>query len=165
MGRPHKERLLHDLNEIRTELAGEIGKLNPEEIDYSPSPENKMKTVKDLLQEIGTMEKITIGWLIEGKMAPWETAVAWSGSTAESTMKDLEAVRADTLRYLSDQTEESLQTPVPLPQEWHQYFPVKDIEPEEMLRWVCRHEYYHLGQIISYRWILGDNPYAKPASA
>ena len=37
------------------------------------------------------------------------------------------------------------------------------IEPEELVRWVCRHEYYHLGQIIIYRWMQGDNPYARGA--
>ena len=60
-------------------------------------------------------------------------------------------------------TEESLQTPTPLPESWKQYFPVADIEPEELIRWVCMHEYYHLGQIITYHWIRGDNPYKRAA--
>lgn len=28
-----------------------------------------------------------------------------------------------------------------------------------MVRWVARHEYYHLGQLIYNRWLLGYNPY------
>src|SRR5205823_4012264 len=144
--------------------AGEVAKLKPEEFDWSPKPELEMKTCKGLLQEIGTMEQLCIGWLVDQQMADWATAVSWSGDTAESTIKDLDAIRAKTLGYLNGCTEEQLETPVPLPESWYQYFPDTVIEPEELLRWVCRHEYYHLGQLITYRWILGDNPY-KPAPA
>jgi hypothetical protein len=164
MGRPYVKRLLHDLNEVRTELSTEVGKLKPEEFDWSPKPELEMKTCKALLQEIGTMEKICMNWVVNRQMLDWSTAVLWSGDTAASIMKDLEAVRNDTLAYLRDATEEQLQTAQPVPDEWRQYFPEDAIEPEEMIRWVSKHEYYHLGQLISYRWILGDNPY-KPAPA
>ena|ERR1051325_9925044 len=160
MGRPHRDRLLHSLAEVRKELAEEVAKLKPEEFDNSPNPALEMKTCKGLLQEIGTMEKLSMGWLIEQKMASWESAVAWSGDSAESTMRDLEAIRADTIAYLNGCTEDKLETPVPLPEEWYQYFPDTVIEPEELVRWVVQHEYYHLGQLITYRWIWGDNPYA-----
>jgi hypothetical protein len=51
---------------------------------------------------------------------------------------------------------------VPVPKEWEVYWG-SAIEPEEVARWIARHEYYHLGQIISYRWILGDNPLQRDA--
>jgi len=35
------------------------------------------------------------------------------------------------------------------------------VEPEELLRWVVRHEYYHLGQMITYQWQRGKNPNEK----
>jgi hypothetical protein len=28
---------------------------------------------------------------------------------------------------------------------------------------VGMHEYYHMGQLIAYRWIRGDNPYKREA--
>lgn len=110
------------------------------------------------------MEKICMTWTTHQEMLGWETAVAWSGNTAESTLKDLAAIRAETLAYLNASTEETLETPIPVPSEWREYFSGDTIEPEEMIRWVIRHEYYHLGQLITYRWILGDNPY-KPSGS
>src|SRR6185369_8440441 len=164
MGRPHSERLLFDLNEVRKELEIEVTKLKSEEFEYSPSPEQGMKSCKALLHEIGSMEKICMTWTIRQEMLGWETAVAWSRADAASTLKDLAAIRAETLAYLKDATEDKLQTPIPVPEEWRQYFAGDTIEPEEMIRWVTRHEYYHLGQLIVYRWILGDNPYKQAAA-
>ena len=159
MGRPHKDRLIYDFGEIRTELTAEVAKLKPEEFNWAPRPD--MKSFKALLQEIGSMEKLSINWVAKQEMLDWETAVAWSGDTAEAIMNDLEAVRAETLAYLEGCTEEKLQTPIPVPDAWRQYIPFEAIEPEELVRWPARHEYYHLGQIITYRWTLGDNPYKQ----
>ena len=161
MGRPHSERLLFDLNEVRKELEMEVDKVKAEEFEYSPSPDLGMKSCKALLQEIGSMEKICMTWTAHQQMLGWETAVAWSGNDAVSTMKDLAAIRAETLAYLKDAGEDKLQAPIPVPAEWRQYFAGDTIEPEEMIRWVTRHEYYHLGQLVTYRWILGDNPYKQ----
>jgi hypothetical protein len=71
----------------------------------------------------------------------------------------LEKVRAETLTYLRDCTEERLETPIPLPEAWYEYFGgARVIEPEELMRRVARHEYYHLGQLITYRWQRGNSP-------
>ena len=157
--RPHRERLLHDLKEIRDELVGEINRVKPEEFDVAPA--EGAKSYKALLQEIATMEKLCAGWVSTGSMPDWETAIAWSGNDIPSILADIEKVRAETTAYLEEVDEAGLQTPKRLPEDWWQYFPVKDIEPEEMIRWVIRHEYYHLGQIITYRWLAGDNPYSR----
>ena len=63
MGRPHKDRLIYDFGEIRTELTAEVAKLKPEEFNWAPKPD--MKSFKALLQEIGTMEKISINWVVK----------------------------------------------------------------------------------------------------
>src|ERR1041385_6595495 len=146
MGRPHKDRLLYDLAEVRKELTEEVGKLKPEEFNYAPKDD--MKSCKALLQEIGSMEKICINWVDKLQMLEWDAAVSWSGDNAVDIMKDLAAIRGETLAYLNAATEESLQVGVPVPEEWKQYMPFEKIEPEEMIRGVPRHEYYHLGQLI-----------------
>lgn len=158
-GRPHRERLLHSLKEIRDELAAEVARVEPTAFDWAPA--ESMKSYKALLREIGTMEKESVTWLTSGALLEWDSAVAWSGDNFVSTISDLAAIRAETVAYLVGATEENLQTPTPLPESWKQYFPVPDIEPEELIRWVCQHEYYHLGQIITYSWIRGDNPYKR----
>jgi uncharacterized damage-inducible protein DinB len=161
-GRPHRDRLLYELKEIRTELSQELQRMQPEEVDWAPRP--GMKSCRALLEEIGTMEKVCVHWLSHQEELDWKEtseAIAWQGNEAAPALRSLEQVRVGTLRYLDDCSEERLQTPVSLPAEWHQYFNGPTVEPEELLRWVARHEYYHLGQLITYRWILGDNPYKR----
>lgn len=131
-GRPHNERLLSELREIRAELEGEIRRFGPEDWDWAPGPEMKTSAVArdrrhgEGLQPLGYRAR----------------------------------VRQVTARYLERCTEESLQAPIAVPEEWRQYWG-DAIEPEEAFRWIGRHEYYHLGQIIIYRWLRGDNPYKR----
>jgi uncharacterized damage-inducible protein DinB len=160
-GRTHKERLIKDLNEIRGELRKELALVKPENFEWAPEP--SMKSYKALLLEIGTMEKLCAGWMADKKMEGWgeaETSLGWDGTDVESLLASLEKVREKTLAYLESCTEEQLQTPIDMPVEWHQYMG-PTVEPEELVRWICRHEYYHLGQVVSYLWIQGHNPYAQ----
>jgi uncharacterized damage-inducible protein DinB len=61
--------------------------------------------------------------------------------------------------------EEQLQTPIPLPPMWYQYFGgATVIEPEELVRWIAKHEYYHLGQLYTYLFLrAAGSPAAKVA--
>lgn len=158
--RSHAERLIGDLAEIRKELVAEVSKLTTADLDSSPNPDNGMKSYRAMLQEIGIMEQLCIGWLISGEMAEWESAVQWSGDDLPSLLGDLERIRATTNQFLHAVTEEDLQTARPLPEEWHQYMGPQ-VEPEELVRWVSRHEYYHLGQIIIYLWTSGDTSFSN----
>ena len=155
----HSQRLLRDLQDIRNELGEIVRELKPEEFDWHPRPD--MKSPKDLLQEIGSMEKICMNVASGGPKLEWERAVSWSGTDQNAIWKDLEAIRAETVRYLQSISEELLQKPMRLPETWHQYFGGPTVEPEELVRWVARHEYYHVGQLITYRWLLGYNPYKE----
>jgi uncharacterized damage-inducible protein DinB len=161
-GRPHRDRLLHELNEIRAGLAEEVQRFQPEEIDWVPRL--GMKSCRTILLEIGTMEKVCVHMISHQEELDWketEAAIAWTGTEPAAALKSLDQVRAGTLAYLQHCSEEKLQTPIPVPQSWYQYFDSATIEPEEMLRWVARHEYYHLGQLIIYRWQLGDDPHNR----
>jgi uncharacterized damage-inducible protein DinB len=153
------QRLLWELEDIRQELVDIVRKLKPEEFDWHPRPD--MKSPKDLLQEIGTMERVCMT-VAAGRPKPdWEKAVTWSGNDAGTTLKDLEKIRAETVSFLKPATDEQLVRSIPVPESWRQYFKEPTVEPEELVRWVARHEYYHLGQLITYRWLLGYNPYKE----
>src|SRR5687768_6473751 len=132
-GRPHKDRLLHDLDEIRTELAGEVRRIQPEELDWAPRPD--MNTFKALLLEIGAMEKVCVHWLAHQAMFDWKEAQDAIGSNEKDpgrVLEGLERVREETVGYLNACSEEKLQTPVPVPKEWEVYWGSAAIEPEEM---------------------------------
>jgi uncharacterized damage-inducible protein DinB len=162
-GRPHRDRLLKELNVIRAELAEEVQRIKPEELDWAPRPD--MKSSKALLLEIGWMETFYTSWLLRQMVVDWDPTADSPVDTPDAVLEALRRVREETLCYLSACSEEQLETPVPLPDvcpagEGPEYWE-PPVEPAEVIRWISRHEYYHLGQIISYRWILGDNPYRR----
>ena len=161
-GRPHSARLLYDLNGVREELLSEARRFKSDEFDWTPAP--GMRSCKALLQEIGTMEKVCVHLARNGETLDWGTITEELEAKSESIstlLSALEEIREETRAYLNAVTEEELETPIALPKSWQQYFDSPAVEPEELVRWVCRNEYYHLGQLIIYRWTLGDNPYVR----
>jgi uncharacterized damage-inducible protein DinB len=160
--RPHAERLLADLSEVRQELVREASRVPPQHLDWSPS--TGMKSYRDLLIEIGATEYENL-YLVKEGVADFKAAeerIGGRGKDVQSILEDLARARSETVAHLERVTEEELQRPIPLPESWYQFFGgLKEIEPEELFRWIVRHEYYHLGQIITMRWIQGHNPYGS----
>lgn len=160
-GRPHAQRLRYTLDEIRAELVQTVKEFAPDALNWAPQPH--MKTCKQQLQEIGTMEVLTSRWVNHQELPDWDaTWQTLDGTDAEAVLSTLEAVRAQTLAYLDKCTEEELQTPMPLPEAWLEYFGgATVIEPEELMQWVARHEYYHLGQLVTYGFVRNPAPQPK----
>jgi len=166
-GRPHGERLLIDLREIRKALISEALRVKPEEFDTAPRQE--MKSYKALLREIGIEEKETVTWIVRRVLpdftaSEWDRTwgdYPWTGDDLESVLRDLATIRVETVAYIEGVSEDVLQTPIPLPDPWKAYFGLQEMEPEQLIQLVARHEYYHLGQIVTYRWLAGDNPYKR----
>jgi uncharacterized damage-inducible protein DinB len=160
--RPHADRLLADLDEVRQELIREASRIPPQHLNWAPA--TGMKSYRDLLIEIGAIESENLYLVIQGK-ADWDAAMARVGGKGPDVMavlNDLARGRAETVAFLEKATEEDLQRPIPLPETWYVFFGgLTEIEPEELFRWIVRHEYYHLGQIITMRWIQGHNPYGS----
>jgi len=168
MGEPRSiaDRLRHELTSIRKELVEEVARI-PED-GFTWAPAEGMKPYRDLLLEIGTMERESATFLSTGRVPEWQPmwdSLAERAQSPSSLMKAMEADRADILRYLDEADDERFRTTLPIPQDWHELFGAPALEPEEMLRWIARHEYYHLGQIITYNWIRGDNPYKRGAAS
>lgn len=161
-GRPHSVRLLFDLAEIREELNKEAGSIADDELDWTPAP--GMKSYRSLLAEIGCVEAENLS-LIQTGVADYKPTEAILRDPILGTarlLEELGELRKKTLSYLEQVSEEALQVPLNLPEDWYQFFGGETkVEPEELIRWITRHEYYHLGQIITMRWIQGHNPY-KP---
>jgi len=153
-----KSRLLFDIGDIRKELTKEVQELKPEELDYVPREGVNMKSIRAILEEIGAMEAVTVHMITDGKELDWGEALstmAMAEVDPSGALRTLASLRATTERYLESTTDDALRTPIALPESWHQYFSSPVVEPEELIRWVGKHEYYHLGQIITYKWILG----------
>ena len=67
-------------------------------------------------------------------------------------------VRGGTLAHLETLGEAELAEEVTLPQWYGAYWP-KPCPRGEHFRNVAEHEFYHAGQLISYLWARGDDPY------
>lgn len=152
MARSRKERIVERLRRVRDELLGALKGTKPEEFEWKPRPD--MKSVKDMLRECGAVETVVVGLVRDGKAPEFEGAVAWSGEDLGSTLSDLARIREETEAFLEACPEERLDQPFPLQQG-------RELEGEELLRLIATHEYYHVGQIVYNRWILGYNPYQQ----
>jgi hypothetical protein len=152
------EHLKNGLKSVRDELVKEAQGIKPEEFIWEPRP--GMKSAKALLQEIGTMEKMHTVFLVQGKTLDWKDAVHWSGETLPAILGDLQKIREETLAFLKKCSDKDFEAPRSIPEPWQQWWGA-EASSEAMLGWVKQHEYYHLGQLIYNRWLLGYNPYQQ----
>src|SRR5687767_6526611 len=139
--RPLNERLRHELTSIRKELAEEVAHIPEDGLDWAPAA--GMKPYRELLLEIGTMERESAEFLRTGKVPEWQLlwdSLAEHAQSPESLLRTMEADREETLRYLDEADSERLGKLLPIPESWHEFFGTSAIEPEELLRWIARHE-------------------------
>lgn len=152
--RPHAQRILWELKEIRAGLIETVRELGEAHFGWEPQP--GMRTCKNMLIEIGTMDKISRHLASHGELLDWNAV--WTDldrDGMESTLEALDEVRTETIAYLASVTEEDFQTPKPLPKPVQEYFANAEfIEPEELIRWIVRNEYYHYGQLNTYAALL-----------
>src|SRR5688572_24129703 len=160
MARMLRDRLIFELESIRKELIDTVSPVT--DLDYAPA--EGMKPYDVQLREIGAMEAESSILLRTGRVPTWEECEACiTGTTTEAILASLAEVRRKFIDWLSAVEDEHLREPIPIPEEWWSYLGDRELEREELVRWVARHEYYHLGQIIIYRWIQGHNPYVTIA--
>lgn len=154
-----KEFLLRELSEVRKELIETASKIKLPEYDWHPR--HDMKSAKDLLVEICGGE-VWINTLMKGKLIQWDEAEAKVKSEdLQSILNELDNARKETIDFLNSKTDEELFNPIEnLPQDIKDYWK-GDIIPAEAIEFTLRHEYYHLGQLIYNRWLLGYNPYKE----
>lgn len=69
------------------------------------------------------------------------------------------SVRTQTLEYLDGLNSEQLHEEVEFPAGWHESIGLPSIPRAEAFRGIAQHEAYHTGQLVSYLWARGDNPY------
>jgi hypothetical protein len=158
MARPLRDRLLHELDSIRNELIETISSLSKTDLDFAPR--DGMKGYRALLIEIGAMEAESSILIRTGRVPEWSESESYvKGESVAELLESLAAIRQDLRAHIDQADEAELARQIPIPEEWWSFIGDSEIEVEELLRWVARHEYYHLGQIITYRWIQGNNPY------
>jgi uncharacterized damage-inducible protein DinB len=125
------------------------------------APGEGMRTVAGQLAEIGTVEVALVPFLRDGRHMTWEEADAAVGdlNDCDSLKQALIDIRQTTLDYLDTLSEEDLHEEVECGKAWFGTFWPTTLPRAEVFLNVCEHEFYHVGQLTTYLWTRGDNPY------
>ena len=144
---------------VRKDLMKLFGHLHEDLLSWAPSP--GMRTVSGQLIEIAGSELQTIAMMREGRWVSDDEVKRLIGDTSDRSnlLVFLESVRNDTLAYLAGLSDEALVSEVEL-KGWHESIGLPSVPRGEALRGIAQHEYYHLGQLVSYLWARGNDPYS-----
>jgi uncharacterized damage-inducible protein DinB len=154
-------KLRASLASVRAELDEAVGRLKQPFYDWAP--EVGMRTIHGQLVEIASTEEAMIR-RIKGNPAKSFSEVEdpmFAIGDLKAMIQVLANVRTETLKLLDSMSEEDLNLPVSVTEGFAQYMAMdpKSVTVEDMFHMIVRHESYHCGQLVSYLWAHGDDPY------
>lgn len=147
------------LNYVRGWLNDVLPRLTPEMLPWAPAP--GMRTIAGQLVEIVAVEATLVPALRDGTLPADEelAAIANEEMPLDALLQALIDVRSRTLAYLDHLSENDLAAELVVPQ-WYGAYWKTPLPCGEHFRNVAEHEFYHAGQLITYLWARGDDPYA-----
>ena len=147
------------LSSTRTELAEVFPHLTDDMLAWAPS--EGMRSIHGQLVEILGTEVQILQAIKGGPKRDYEDIEAeyWAVKTVAGLIKELKNVRANTLDALTQLTEDQLHEPATISEGFAKYLELEAVPKGELFRFIVRHEAYHTGQLASYLWARGDNPY------
>lgn len=153
-----QQRLTNRLELVREDLNEAIGRLGS--FDMNWAPREGMRTVGGQLKEIAVTEHQIYTWLATGHQVSYkELDQLFERATLAEYIELLDQTREDTMVYLRSKTDEELRTPIKMPEGWFESLKMAEVPPSEVIRSIAQHEWYHTGQLVSYLWMHGDDPY------
>lgn len=125
------------------------------------APRSGMRTVAGQLVEIAATELQILARLNEGRFVSDDEVRDQIGAHEDfETLKAfLSQVRSATVATIAGLTDEELAEAVDI-QGWHESIGLPRTPRTEIFISVAQHESYHTGQLVSYLWAKGDDPYA-----
>lgn len=147
------------LSSVRKDLAETFPYLTDDMLEYAPA--QGMRTIHGQFVEILATEKHSINKISGEQLKPFDETLNefWEVKTVDGLIKKVKEVRQDTLAYLTSLDEASLAGPAPVSAEFAQWLELETVPISEVFRLIARHESYHTGQLVSYLWARGNNPY------
>ena len=160
MGVPlESELIVARFQTYRADLVQVLGRLSDDLLDWAPA--KGMRTVGGQLAEILATEEYLVSRLRGETLQPYTDRyreLATLGSM-DAYRQRFRETREDTLCYLASLGEADLAEPVALPPEIFESLHLPVVPRGEVFRSMVQHEWYHVGQLTSYLWMRGDNPY------
>ncbi len=148
------------LQSTRNELAEVLPHLTEEMLNWAPAA--GMRTIKGQFVEIlGTEVSMMEPMMKKPKRTYQEIDAEFQklDSVAE-LIRALIVTRHLTLELLSSLDEEGLSAQVEVSEGYAEYLGLEFVPCSEMFRMLIRHEAYHTGQLVSYLWACGNDPYS-----
>ena len=147
------------MNYVRSTLDGITQRLTSELMDWAPV--EGMPTFEGQLVEIITVEIPLVAALKAGTETSETEIDKFIGTdrSLNGLCDRLTVVRQQTLGYLDSLSENDLVEEVSYAGPWFGSFWLPTLPRAEVFLNVAEHERYHVGQITSYLWARGDNPY------
>ena len=151
-----KDLLTARLSNVRRWLGTVLRRLTPEHLEWSPSP--GMRTIAGQLVEIIEVEVPLVPYLKTGYYLTEAEVAAIVGDAHDLNhlLRVLTEVRQNTLDYLNSLTQEELSESVPSGDAWFGTLWLPAMPRAEHFLNMAEHEYYHVGQLITYLWCRGE---------
>ncbi|MEQ1821098.1 MAG: DinB family protein [Fimbriimonadaceae bacterium] len=150
------------LDYVRRDLFQTLAGMTDDRLDWRPG--EGMRTVRGQLFEILGKEVELLNFAKGKGQAEW-VEMDDPGSrleTLEDWKQALDGARSETLRYLDQMSEGDLNELLPFPEDdWWEGLCLEAIPMHEVFRNIAAHEWYHAGQITTYLWCLGKDPYHR----
>jgi uncharacterized damage-inducible protein DinB len=154
-----REVLVARLAYIRRDLDEVVGRLTQDMMAWAPS--EGARTIGGQLFEIAVVEYDAIMTLTQGREVSDAEAEAEFGDTHSkfNMVTMLTSVREETLGALESFSDAQLEESVAFARPWFGTAGLPAAPRAEIFRSIAYHEWYHVGQLVSYLWTRGDDPY------
>jgi uncharacterized damage-inducible protein DinB len=156
---PLKELLRAQLHSVRSDLTETYPHLTDDLLPWAPA--EGMRTVQGQFVELISTERSITDRLrgVASGNPDEEDAPLWAANTVGELVKMLNETRALTLQLLDQTTEQELHNAVKVSAGFAEYLGLETVTAAALFSFIARHESYHAGQLVSYLWSRGDNPY------
>ncbi len=126
------------------------------------APREGMRTVGGQLLEIVGTEIQVLARISPHPELSYDEALAAVGNfeSLDNLKKRMTEVRSETLAFLNSLTADQLYEDANIPNEWNESLGLSQMPRGEVFRSIAQHEAYHTGQLVSYLWSRGDDPYS-----
>ncbi len=154
-----RELIMANLSSVRKDLHEVLARIQDGMLDWAPT--EGMRTIKGQFVEILATEQNVCERLqglprrtYQEVEAPFLALTHVQDFTAE-----LGEVRSATLSLLEALGDQELSAAAAVSEAFAEYVDLEVVPKSELFRFIARHESYHTGQLTSYLWSCGDNPY------
>jgi uncharacterized damage-inducible protein DinB len=144
---------------VRRDLDPIVDRLTPDLMKWAPAA--NMRTIAGQLVEIVATEMQLVARLKNGREIsdPAALEIIGDGENLDNLRCALTDTRQQTLAYLDSLSETELAEEIAFEGGWFASLMLPTVPRAEIFLNIADHEWYHVGQLTSYLWARGDNPY------